>query len=320
MKNFVAIVIFLVAVSMPCGAQSSSEQMGKPPSWAFPTPDKVPAAAGKEDKDEVRHVPGSSRSYTVGQIDDASNPPDWFPEDHPPMPQVVAHGNGKEVPACALCHLPNGFGHPESAYLAGQPANYIMRQVHNFGKGIRTGNDRMKSIGEHISDAELQQAADYFSGITPGVWVKVVQSKTAPKTYVGRTRMRFPIPNGGTEPLGNRIIEVPQDPALAEDRDPRSGFIAYAPVGSIAKGESLVKTGGHGKTVRCEVCHGESLTGLAEVPRIAGLSPMYIFRQLYDFKSGARKGTWGELMKGVVAHLSEQDMLDISAYLASRTP
>jgi cytochrome c553 len=318
-KNFIGIVVLLLAVSVSMGAGPPQRKAAEPPSWAFPTPDKI-APTAKEDENEPRHVPGSTRTYTVAQIDDGSNPPDWFPDEHPPMPSVVAHGSGKDVPGCSLCHLSNGLGHPESANLAGLPANYIVREVRGFGSGFRKGNERMKSIGTEISDAELQQAAQWFASLKPRVWVKVVEAKNVPKTYVGRTRMRFPIPGGGMEPLGDRIIEVPQDPAMAMNRDPHSGFIAYVPVGSIAKGEALVKKGGSGKTIRCAICHGDSLTGLAEVPRIAGISPLYVFRQLYNLKSGDRAGTWGQLMKGVVKNLSEDDMLDISAYLASRTP
>jgi cytochrome c553 len=318
-KNLIAIVVLLLALSAPTGAEPPQQQTAQPPSWAFPTPDKV-APTAKEDENAPRRVPGSTKTYTAAQVDDLFNPPDWFPNEHPPMPPVVAHGSGKDVPACSSCHLATGFGHPESANLAGLPANYIVREVRGFGSGSRKGNERMKTIGTEISDAELRQAADWFAALKPEVWRKVVEAKNVPKTYVGRTRMRFPVPDGGMEPLGDRIIEVPQDPALAMSRDPHSGFIAYVPVGSIAKGEGLVKTGGKGKTIRCEICHGESLTGLAEVPRIAGLSPLYIFRQLYTFKNGDRTGTWGELMKGVVAHLSDDDMLNISAYLASRNP
>jgi cytochrome c553 len=39
-----------------------------------------------------------------------------------------------------------------------------------------------------------------------------------------------------------------------------------------------------------------------------------------DMKVGARNGTWTQLMKPVVASLSDEDMLDIVAYTASRMP
>jgi cytochrome c553 len=52
----------------------------------------------------------------------------------------------------------------------------------------------------------------------------------------------------------------------------------------------------------------------------AGRSPSYIFRQLYDFKHGARAGEWSPLMAQVVSNLDQEDMLAIVAYLASLDP
>lgn len=87
----------------------------------------------------------------------------------------------------------------------------------------------------------------------------------------------------GTEPIGNRIIEVPDDTEAAETlRDDHSGFTAYAPLGSIEKGEALVTTGGGGKTIQCGICHGANLEGIGPVPPLAGRSPSYIARQIYD--------------------------------------
>ena len=115
------------------------------------------------------------------------------------------------------------------------------------------------------------------------------------------------------EPLGARIIEVPENTEATETlRDPRSGFVAYAPVGSIKKGEALAKS--------CGACHGGDLKGLGPVPGIAGRSPSYLARQMYDMQQGARKGLWTDLMKPVVAKLSEEDVLNLVAYSASLKP
>jgi cytochrome c553 len=125
----------------------------------------------------------------------------------------------------------------------------------------------------------------------------------------------------GTEPIGQRIIEAPEKTEETENlRNPHSGFVAYVPPGSIKKGETLVTTGGGGKTTACGQCHGASLDGLGPVPGIAGRSPSYIVRQLHDMQTGARKGEWTELMKPVVDKLTADDMLNIAAYTASRTP
>src|SRR5439155_9820416 len=111
------------------------------------------------------------------------------------------------------------------------------------------------------------------------------------------------------------IIEVPENGMQTELlRNPRSGFIAYAPKGSIAKGEALVTRG------QCAFCHGANLEGLGPLPGIAGRSPSYTVRQLFDMQQGVRKGLWSPLMKRVVDPLSADDMLNIAAYVASRTP
>ncbi|HEY4891470.1 MAG TPA: c-type cytochrome, partial [Reyranella sp.] len=102
--------------------------------------------------------------------------------------------------------------------------------------------------------------------------------------------------------------------------DPRANHVAYVPTGSIKKGEVIVTTGAGGKTISCAICHGAELKGLGEVPAIVGRSPEYIYRQLNDIKIGARTGLWTPLMKRVVAQLTDDDMIAISAYLASQEP
>ena len=141
-----------------------------------------------------------------------------------------------------------------------------------------------------------------------------------PRTFVGQGRMRFVDPKGGMEPIGNRIITLPEDQERARLRDPKSGFVSYVPPGSIAKGKALVETGGGGKTIACAICHGGGMKGLANVPRLAGVHPIYIARQLYLFKDGSRKGPDAPLMNLPVAQLTDDDILNISAYVGSLAP
>jgi cytochrome c553 len=125
---------------------------------------------------------------------------------------------------------------------------------------------------------------------------------------------------GGMEPIGQRIIETPENLERTELRDDTSGFTAYVPVGSLKKGKALVTTGGAGKTMPCATCHGADLKGLGNVPSIAGRSPSYIVRQLYDIQGGARAGAATELMQPPVAKLTLDDMVSIAAYTASLHP
>jgi cytochrome c553 len=56
------------------------------------------------------------------------------------------------------------------------------------------------------------------------------------------------------------------------------------------------------------------------VPALAGRSPSYIVRQLYDMQHGVRNGSWSALMQAVVNGLSIEDMVALAAYTASLAP
>jgi cytochrome c553 len=311
-----ALVLALIP-TLRIGAQSAAQWKLPDIPWAFPIRDKVQPVL--DERSGPQHVAGSVKSYTQAQIDDLQNPPDWFPDEHAPMPKVVAHGADGGVLGCASCHLASGLGHPESANLAGVSAAYIVRQLSDFKAGLRMG-EAMNDMTMNLSDEDARQASEWFAALKPKVWQKVVETDRVPKTFINEHLMRMPLPGAGDEPIGNRIIELPQDIAGAESRDPHSGFIAYVPKGSLAKGKEFVTTGGGGKTIQCVICHGPTLNGLGEVPAIAGHSPMYLFRQLYYFKDGSRHGSMGALMKGVVAQMSQNDMLAIASYVGSLTP
>jgi cytochrome c553 len=147
-------------------------------------------------------------------------------------------------------------------------------------------------------------------------WITVRESATVPRTRLAGN-VFLPLPGTEMEPIGDRIIEAPEDVERFELRDPHSGFIAYVPPGSLKKGAALVASGG-GKTTACSTCHGLDLKGLGPVPAIAGRSPSYIVRQLWDIKEGTRKGEWSPLMKPIVENLTQDDMLAIAAYVASQ--
>ena len=285
------------------------------PAWAFPViqAQLPPEAPGP------KQIEGSTKSYTPGQIDDLLNPPDWFPEAHKPAPSIVQKGHGGAL-ACGACHLMSGFGHPESADLTGFTADYFIQQMADFKAGVRKDYARMNGIAKELSDQEIREAAEWFASLPRGKWIRVVEAAMVPKTFVGQGRMRFVDPNNaGMEPIGSRIIMLPEDQEKARLRDPRSGFVAYVPPGSLSKGRALANGGG-GKTVACNICHGDGLKGLANVPRLAGNHPIYIARQLHLFKEGDRTGPDSALMKKPVMNLTNADILNLSAYIASLPP
>ena len=295
------------------------------PAWAFANNPPGPKPAMPADDGTARHVAGSTVGLTQAQVRDAFNVPDWHPDNHPAAPDIVMHGRKPAVISCGYCHLPNGQGRPENAGLAGLPAAYIVQQIADFRGGTRVSSDPklvppglMDNIAKAATDEEVKAAADYFAGLAPKPWIRVVEAATVPRTHVAGY-MLVPDDGGSTEPIGQRIVETPENVAETELRDSGSGFVAYVPPGSIARGETLVKTGG-GKTTACGACHGADLKGLGPVPRLAGRSPSYLVRQLYDFQHGARAGLWSPLMAGVVRDLKPADIVDIVAYTASRQP
>jgi cytochrome c553 len=208
--------------------------------------------------------------------------------------------------------------------MAGLPPVYFIQQMHDFKNDLRksaeprkTNTTLMANIAKAMTDDEIKASAEYFGSMTWTPWIKVVESATVPKTRLAGG-MFIPLDGSETEPIAGRIIEVPEFPDRTDLRDPRAGFVAYVPAGSIKKGEVLVTTGGSGRTLACATCHGADLKGLGPVPGLLGRSPSYQVRQLFDMKIGARKGVWSDLMKAVVANLHDDEMAAIAAYLASR--
>jgi cytochrome c553 len=313
MRALFSTAVGVAVMSAMLGAQQS------PPPWAYtvnppPAPGAKPAPADPAPK----QVPGSTVSLTIAQTRDAYNPPDWHPADHPAMPAAVAHGRPKEMRACGFCHLVNGQGRPENASLAGLPAAYIIQQMADFKNGDRrSAEPRMGPPNAMIQDAkaarddEIRAAAEYFASFPFKKWIRVVEATDVPKTRIAGS---MHVPTEGTEALGQRIIEMPENTERTELRDARSGFVAYVPPGSIKQGESIVKARA------CGTCHGADLKGLGPVPPLAGRSPSYTVRQMFDMQIGVRKGPWSALMQQAVKSLTIDDMIAIAAFTASREP
>ena len=177
----------------------------------------------------------------------------------------------------------------------------------------------MLHLAKHTTEAEVKAAAEYYAGLKYKQWIRVVETDSVVRTEVILGSMLAPIEGGGKEPLGQRIIETAEDLERVELRDSRVGFVAYVPIGSIKQGEALA-AGSGGRTIQCAICHGKELKGLGDVPALAGRSPTYVFRQLYDLKSGARSGNGAPLMKAVVERLTTEDMIALAAYAASGSP
>jgi len=325
MRNVPGYLVAMSVMSLGLGAFVLAQTTpAVSPDWAYGVPATPPAGGGapRQPDTSPKHIPDSTQAFTQADLRDFFHVADWFPNDHPPMPEVFVHGRAPDVRGCGMCHMPNGKGRPENAPIAGLPYTYVVQQLADFKNDLRTSADARKTntvqmiqAAKAMTDEEIRSAAEYISSLKWTTWIRVVEADTIPKMRVAGN-VFFPIAEGGTEPLGNRIVETPEDASRFELRDPHSGFVAYAPRGSIAKGAALASSGGN-KTLPCNVCHGQDLNGLGPVPGIAGRSPSYIMRQLWDIQQGARKGVWSPLMKQVVAKLSQDDMLNLAAYAAS---
>jgi cytochrome c553 len=285
-----------------------------------------------------RTVAGSRAQYSLVDVRDGANVVDWFPDDHPaPMPDVVAHGPAgmRDLKrGCGSCHLPNGQGRPENAPPGGLPVAYFIRQIQDFRNGLRRSADPRKpntftmiDLAQGMSDQEIEESARYFAAIQYRQWTRVVETDLVPKTRIVGN-LFLPTAKDSTEAIAGRIIEVPEDEEQTETvRNPRVGFVAYVPPGSLEKGRDLVTTGGmrvsgntiiQGKTTACITCHGLDLMGVTDVPPIAGRSASYIARQMWDIQQGTRNGAAVQLMKLAISRLTPEDLVAVAAYVASR--
>lgn len=312
----ILIAVFTVALAI-------FQEPSDVPSWAFPG---SPTDSAVADSTRLHRVPNSRARFTLHQAVDRFAPPDWHPSGHPPMPDVVAHGQRPNLFACAYCHLPNGMGRPENATLAGLPESYIIAQLVDFRSSARRNplagwipGNSMHTVAMNATEAEVASAARYFSRLPSKPRVRVIEAARVPLMRpAGFVYAR--IPGAGTEPIGSRIVEGPPDFERHELRDDGMTYVAYVPPGSVKRGRAIATTGPNGLATACVTCHGTTLVGTPVIPPLAGRYPTYIVRQLLAFKTGARSTPISQPMQAVVAGLSVEDMIAVAAYAASLAP
>jgi cytochrome c553 len=275
--------------------------------------------------EELLQLPHSKQSFTAARIADPYDPPDWHPEDHGPMPDIVAKGRKPEVIACAFCHTPTGQGRPENAPIAGLPEGYIRQQLLDMRSGARkpigpkeyAPNQAMAKLAHALKDAEIDESAKYFAQQKLRRHVWVVESLRIPRAEPAAWIYQEV---GGTEDLDGRLLEVTNALDRHERRDDRLEYTAYAPPGSLLAGKRLVTAAEGGKTQKCATCHGPKFQSMENVPALAGRSPSYLLRQLLAFQQGMRSSESGKPMQPVVEKLELADMVAIAAYLGSLYP
>ncbi len=321
-------------------AVASGQVAPKPPStpakavpdWLFPI-DPVWAERQKKrnlpplpplDDKEPLGIPGSTEKFTAARIGDPFNAPDWYPAEHGPLPDLVLKGRKPTMMSCGFCHTPTGQGRPENSSLAGLSENYIRQQLKDFRSGARKPvgpkeyipSLTMHTVAEAMKDADIDETARYFAPLKLARRVQVIESLRIPRAEPSHW---IYVEVGGTEDLGDRMLEVTNEIERHERRDPKLQYTAYVPPGAIGRGKRLVTTG-DGKTVACASCHGTNLKGMNDVPPIAGRSPTYLLRQMFAFKHGLRTSEAGKQMLPTVEKLETNDMIDIVAYVGTLYP
>ena len=324
MRDFRHVIVGLLALvvsTLLLAQTNTAKDLPARLSWAYLWDE---SAHSQPPDPQPMQIPGSTMKFSMQQARNMFSTVDWFPEAHPVMPAVVEFGRKPDLRACGGCHRVEGTAGADSASIAGLPAAYIVQQMADFKSGARRSalqsrppENLMTLAAQVATDEEIQAAAKYFSELKPRQVVRVIESDTAPTTTI--VRYFYARQGEGQEPLGPRIVEVPDDFDQYELHNPRATFTAYVPKGSLTKGRALVESKAT-PTMACAVCHGADLRGVGVIPSIAGRSPSYLARQLYAFKIGTRNGTNAALMKPVAERFSEDDIVSVVAYLASLAP
>src|SRR3954453_9419300 len=186
-------VIGVLALALVSNVAAAADK----PDWAFPVTEKVQPAPRFEGSRVRPAPPGSTLSITRAKADNMYDIPNWFPNLYPSMPKIVQYGNkDTQVRACGSCHLPTGTGHDESAYVAGVPIAYFMRKTADWKSGARKYAGALVNIAKLVTDDEVRAAARYYTMVKPLKWIRVVETDTVPKSFIGPGNKRLELPAG----------------------------------------------------------------------------------------------------------------------------
>jgi cytochrome c553 len=330
MRVLFAVALVAVATAAVMAQQNTPAPTGPIPpglpEWAYtpPIPGVKPVSALPEDDNATVSIPGTTRTFTRGQLRAVKETMDWHPEDRRGTIPDIARFGKQGVRQCTLCHTPDGAGRPENAPISSYHPVYFVQQMEDFRNGLRRSADPRKAntnvmigFAKATTREEDQLAAEYFAQQPYPRRMKVVESKMAPRVRMqGGMHMATP-PNegGGMEPIkADEIVEIPDDNVRAEVRDTRLTWTAYVPPGTLNRGKQAAAK------YQCATCHGANLEGIGPVPALAGRFASYTMRQLFDMKVGTRRGPWAELMKPIVDRMTVQEMMAVSAFAASVPP
>ena len=326
--RLIAVAIAGTVLSVPIRAQAQEvEGANAVLPWAYVLNEPASGNADAPDPDEVVTVPGSSVSMPRSAINLTNGPPDWHPDSHPPMPELVAKGGGDGVVACGYCHLPNGQGKPENAQCGG--AAVRVHRAADDGLAKRSTQDGRAADGPaglHGADRPgrhrcagscVPRSTSHRSTSSRGFasW----RPTWCPRhgSPAGSTRWSKAAGWSRSARAWSRRRRICIEPSCV--MTPRVLSPTYPPAPSHEESASRPPATMAGRRP-APVCHGPQLRGLGPVPALAGRSPSYIARQLYDLQTGIRNGAWSDLMDATVANLTTEDIVNLAAYTASLEP
>lgn len=93
-----------------------------------------------------------------------------------------------------------------------------------------------------------------------------------------------------------------------------AGAVSASPKADVEKGKQVAAT-------VCAACHAaDGNSGIAMYPRLAAQHTAYIYHQTIGIRDGKRTHGSAAVMKPVVMNLSDQDILNVSAFYAKQQP
>ncbi len=103
-----------------------------------------------------------------------------------------------------------------------------------------------------------------------------------------------------------------------KNRHIKAVLLALTGLLSVSAAQAADIEAGKAKTAVCMACHGADGNSVNVIwPRLAGQHASYLLKQLRDFKSGKR---YDPTMVGMVALLTDEDMVNIAAYFETQQP
>lgn len=132
---------------------------------------------------------------------------------------------------------------------------------------------------------------------------------------------------GGKPPERQNAIMAGMVAALSDDdmKNIAAYFAQQKPAERVARNAALIK---HGEGIyrggilsksvpACASCHSPNGAGIpAQFPRLAGQHAEYTIAQLKAFRAGQRANDPGQMMRGAVARMSDDDIAAVAEYIS----